>query len=84
MFFLGSDAIVNITAHVTKYTPKGTLHSNHQVSLSKGFEKCNITQRGLGLPLRDVICHRAAGIICCCVLQKVFRPINHLFLLLGL
>lgn len=46
LFFKGSD--VTITAHTVKYTPQGTLHGNHKVALSRGYVKCNITQRGHG------------------------------------
>lgn len=48
LFFTGNDVTVNIAAHIVKYTPKGTLHGNHKVSLSRGFVKCNIIQRGQG------------------------------------
>lgn len=33
--------------HIAKYTPKGMLHGNHKVSLSRGFVRCNIIQRGV-------------------------------------
>lgn len=48
LFFTGSDVTMNIAAHIVKYTPKGTLHGNHKVSLSRGFVKCNIIQRRQG------------------------------------
>lgn len=48
LLFTGSDVTVNIPAHIVKYTPKGMLHGNHEVSLSSGFVKCNIIQRGAG------------------------------------
>lgn len=48
MFFTGNDVCVNVTAHITKHTTIGLLHSNHKVTLSGGFVKCNITKMGQG------------------------------------
>lgn len=62
LFFTGNDVTFNITTHFAKYTPKGTLHGNHKVSLSRGFVKCNI-QRGQG-------CHKEGDISVAALLKE--------------
>lgn len=44
--FTGNDVAIIIPTSKARYTPKGRLHGNDKVSLSKGFVKCNIIQRG--------------------------------------
>lgn len=70
LFFTGSDVTINITAHIAKYTPKGRLHGNHKVSLSRGFVKCNIIQRGQG-------CHkrRDISVAQCCWKNLLFSTL---------
>lgn len=68
LLFTGSDVTINITAHIVKYTPKGMLHGNHKVSLSRGFVKCNIIQRRQG--------HQKEGTAQCCWNNRLFPTLH--------
>lgn len=68
LFFTGSDVTLNITTHMVKYTPQDTLHGNHEVSLSRGFVKYNIIQRGQGCQIEGTLYLSAAAQRTCCLL----------------
>lgn len=56
LVFTGNDVAIIISTSKARYTPKGRLHGNDKVSLSKGFVKCDIIQRGKEYFVKELLC----------------------------